>query len=151
MPPSLGRTQRNTFPEIGNVGLGTLNSGYALHIRQVTPILNLFETASGGNRRFQIHVGTDNEVRFLSTYGTGGNYPLTFRFGGGVGEAMRIATNGNVGTGTTNPQAKLAVEGNILAREVKVKTDISVPDYVFEPGYELAPHHATCNRKLVDV
>ncbi|MBK1442595.1 hypothetical protein JHJ32_21525 [Parapedobacter sp. ISTM3] len=48
-----------------------------------------------------------------------------------------LAVNGNVGIGTTNPQAKLAVEGNILAKEVKVKTDISVPDYVFEPDYEL--------------
>ncbi|MFC7526830.1 hypothetical protein ACFQRK_22935 [Parapedobacter sp. GCM10030251] len=35
------------------------------------------------------------------------------------------------------PKAKLAVEGAILAKEVKVKTDISVPDYVFEPDYKL--------------
>ena len=48
-----------------------------------------------------------------------------------------VATNGNVGIGTAAPQAKLAVNGNILAKEVKVKTDISVPDYVFEPAYEL--------------
>ncbi|MGK6353200.1 hypothetical protein [Parapedobacter sp. DT-150] len=48
-----------------------------------------------------------------------------------------LVVNGNVGIGTTDPQAKLAVNGNILAKEVKVKTDISVPDYVFEPDYEL--------------
>ncbi|MBK1442601.1 hypothetical protein JHJ32_21555 [Parapedobacter sp. ISTM3] len=51
--------------------------------------------------------------------------------------AGRLLVNGNVGIGTTNPQAKLAVNGNILAKEVKVKTDISVPDYVFAPEYEL--------------
>ncbi|MCW8309697.1 hypothetical protein K7A41_00485 [Sphingobacterium sp. InxBP1] len=44
---------------------------------------------------------------------------------------------GNVGIGTNNPKAKLAVDGNILAKEIKVKTDITVPDYVFEPDYEL--------------
>ena len=50
---------------------------------------------------------------------------------------VALAINGNVGIGTTSPQAKLAVDGNILAKEIKIKTDISVPDYVFESDYEL--------------
>ncbi|WP_143054010.1 hypothetical protein [Parapedobacter koreensis] len=53
--------------------------------------------------------------------------------------AGRLLVSGNVGIGTRNPQAKLAVNGNILAKEVKVKTDITVPDYVFDPEYELSP------------
>ncbi|WP_153846091.1 hypothetical protein [Sphingobacterium paramultivorum] len=50
---------------------------------------------------------------------------------------MIVHANGNIGIGTMVPQAKLAVDGNILAKEIKVKTDITVPDYVFEPDYEL--------------
>ncbi len=44
---------------------------------------------------------------------------------------------GNVGIGTDDPLSKLAVDGQIRATEVKVLADISVPDYVFEPDYEL--------------
>lgn len=54
-----------------------------------------------------------------------------------TGTGNHIFSNGNVGIGTETPQAKLAVNGNILAKEIKIKTDISVPDYVFEPNYEL--------------
>ncbi|MGJ1437881.1 hypothetical protein [Sphingobacterium siyangense] len=50
---------------------------------------------------------------------------------------VTILSNGNMGIGTSNPQAKLSVDGNILAKEIKIKTDVSVPDYVFEPDYDL--------------
>ena len=45
---------------------------------------------------------------------------------------------GNVGIGTTNPQSKLAVNGNITAKDVVV-TNTGWPDYVFHPGYRLRP------------
>ncbi|MEJ5091519.1 hypothetical protein GEO21_15880 [Sphingobacterium faecium] len=48
-----------------------------------------------------------------------------------------LAVAGNVGIGTTTPLAKLSVNGNILATEIKIKTNIEVPDYVFDPSYEL--------------
>ena len=54
-----------------------------------------------------------------------------------VASKFIMRANGNVGIGIENPQAKLAVDGNILAKEIKVKTDITVPDYVFEPEYDL--------------
>jgi hypothetical protein len=53
-----------------------------------------------------------------------------------VTEAMRIS-EGNVGIGTTNPTQKLSVNGTIRAKEVIVDTGWS--DYVFAPGYRLAP------------
>lgn len=53
------------------------------------------------------------------------------------GLMVQYNRDGNVGIGTWSPMAKLAVEGNILAKEIKIKTDINVPDYVFEPDYNL--------------
>jgi len=51
-------------------------------------------------------------------------------------EAVRIDRYGNVGVGTTSPDAKLAVNGTIHAKEVKVDLT-GWPDYVFKEDYNL--------------
>jgi len=43
---------------------------------------------------------------------------------------------GNVGIGTTDPKAKLAVNGDLYAKKVRVTPD-GWPDFVFESAYEL--------------
>jgi len=49
-----------------------------------------------------------------------------------------LADSGNVGIGTNNPQAKLAVNGEILAKSIRVNTSSDYwPDYVFDENYEL--------------
>ena len=55
-----------------------------------------------------------------------------FLSGGGVWNAA-----GNVGIGTENPDAKLAVNGTIHSKEVKVDLNVPAPDYVFDNDYKL--------------
>jgi len=53
-------------------------------------------------------------------------------------ERMRIAPDGNVGIGTTNPTEKLDVIGKIRAEEVKVCLNQGC-DFVFDKDYKLMP------------
>jgi hypothetical protein len=53
-------------------------------------------------------------------------------------ERIRISNSGDVGIGTSNPDSKLAVNGTIHSKEVKVDMN-NWPDYVFKEEYNLPP------------
>lgn len=60
--------------------------------------------------------------------------------GSAYGNLIINPSGGNVGIGTNAPGSfKLAVEGKIGAREIKVTAQSPWPDYVFSPTYKLKP------------
>jgi len=66
--------------------------------------------------------------------GTSSNHPFSIITGAAT--RLTVSNNGNVGIGTTSPAEKLAVNGNIRAKEIKVEAS-NWPDYVFEEGYNV--------------
>lgn len=103
----------NILPS-GNVGIGTSTPAYKL---DVTGDINI---SSGSSFRIGgVPISTGGNSQWL----TGSN--------------CIYYSSGNVGIGTTNPgNYKLAVEGTIGAREVKVTT-AAWADFVFHPTYKL--------------
>lgn len=85
----------------------------------------------------RIQSGTDNVKQGYIEFNPN-NDPYGIALGSGSAELLRIKQNGNVGIGTPDPGPyKLAVEGIIASRKVKVTLVSPWADYVFEPDYKL--------------
>ncbi len=113
----------------GNVGIGT-----------TSPSGSLSSNETG------LHIQNDN-VSFLALESTEGrkysiysapNGSLVFWDASQTKMRGIIDADGDWGIGTTAPDAKLTVDGDIRATKVKVVADVnSVPDYVFSEDYNL--------------
>lgn len=116
--------------QIGYSGGNYGGIGYNIDYTGSTSIFNrpladytsYLEFTYGGFKFF----GTDD-------FGSASNINLN---GGGKNLNLRavITREGNMGIGIANPSEKLAVNGNIRAREIKVET-ANWPDYVFTKDY----------------
>lgn len=61
------------------------------------------------NTNSELVIGTGNTQKGTNTYLSG--YSITFRTSTNLNERMKIMSNGNVGIGTSTPQAKLDIKG----------------------------------------
>lgn len=119
----------------GNIGIGTTSPNDKLEIRDGKIRI------SNGTDRMYIDVDNANGKSIIA-FGDDLNDRLDFYFDYWDGtsvdkEVMSILANGTVGIGTTTPDSKLTVKGNIHAEEVKVDLSVPGPDYVFKEGYNL--------------
>jgi hypothetical protein len=130
----------------GNVGIGTATPGDKLSVMGniSVPLLSgigsvltdrsPYDGKSIGNYAVGWYGDSENSGAPMAYFsGFGG---IKF-FAQGV-PRMTVASNGNVGIGTTSPGSfKLAVNGKIWTQEVNVAMTNPGPDYVFEKNYDL--------------
>jgi len=148
--PWSGSVPGSIYYNQGNVGIGTAYPVYPLdvvgtiksraNIGDKTGIL--LGNVASEQPKIEFNA-SDNSARFkLQVNGVNTSNERLSMYAGPIGctaatEALIIGGNGNVGIGTTSPEAKLTVKGKIVASEIHVKDIGAIPDYVFKPDYEL--------------
>lgn len=142
---SLSAISQNTFPSTGYVGIETTSPKSQLQIGDYSRIATVsYNTYISRGWYFEGGTGKTNDpnpsVIGIQNNGIAffadANIPLNVAYSPTT--RMFIQNNGNVGIGTSNPGPyKLAVEGKIGAREIKVTLANPWADYVFDPSYQL--------------
>ena len=129
-----GGLSRLHVGQTGNVGIGTTNPDQKLTVQGN---VNIGGTGNAVLRVRHIegkHYQNANYDNLFLNYRSGKDVYIGNTYNDNL--KANLFVTGNVGIGTTNPKEKLAVNGNIRAKEVKVELE-NWPDYVFEEDYAL--------------
>lgn len=139
-------SQTNTFPAIGDAGIGTLSPSATIHLERTgAPVSFLLNRTDG--TFFRSAVGTLGGAFFFGHTGrfsiapsngianniTDFSNALTFYGSGHTSFPGQII----VGALTPGDNSKFSVNGRVRSEEVKVVSNIEAPDYVFKSDYKL--------------
>lgn len=114
----------------GYVGIGTSKPNAPLTVYGISNFFPVLTDFGGGDARSFIIDGRVSNSAFISN-----GFPVVLKTGSG--DQPLILDAARIGIGTSNPDSKLTVAGNIHAKEVKVDLNIPAPDYVFANDYNL--------------
>lgn len=143
-------TDRMYISTSGNVGIGTTIPQQMLHVVDGNILISRTSTRAPGSTNGSLFFG--DTATTLNPAGEWGieyvnnadeGYGLNFwkpwtTSHNSMNNCLFLKDDGNIGIGTNNPQAKLAVNGEILAKSVRVNTSNTYwPDYVFGDDYNL--------------
>lgn len=126
-------TSKFVVTNAGFVGIGSGNNNPSIQLSVdagATTSIAQFKNSVGS---IFLNGGTSNDVVSRNTGNTAYN-DIDIRAQDGA--QLYLKNDGTVGIGVTSPDAKLAVNGIIHAKEVKVDLT-GWPDYVFKPQYKL--------------
>jgi len=131
---------RFNITNTGNIGIGTTNASSKLQL------MNGNDGISFDSSEDWIGIGFNRSVRNGQIFDTNkSGWQFTARndrfslegYNGAFSNLLNVLKNGNIGIGTvTTGNHKLAVEGSIGAREIKVEAN-GWSDFVFENNYRL--------------
>ncbi|WP_443938784.1 hypothetical protein [Pedobacter sp. MW01-1-1] len=140
-----GNTPVMVMTQQGNVGIGTTSPTERLTVEGALACLGsegrsaamympssylIGDIVAGSLYKWYNDIWTLGNIRSSGTPTNGFGISLNGNM------VFKINPNGNIGFGTTTPQEKLSVNGNIRAREIKVEAT-NWPDYVFEEDYKI--------------
>jgi hypothetical protein len=124
-------SERMRITNAGDVGIGTTSPSAKLHVSSTGETTLTIDSTSSGTARINLTGAGGGAGAITSTVGglylnASGNNPLTFNTSGS--ERMRVAGDGNVGIGLTNPNYKLVVYESNTGESVSARFETTHPN-----------------------
>jgi len=134
--------ERFPITQDGKVGIGLKDPDNRLDVLQpftTSTSTTLFVGQRHSDGAATGRYGLGLQFEHIDASNTGKKAHMTMWYANQPIKVISFSNLGNVGIGTTSPDARLAVNGDIHAKEVRVDLNIPAPDYVFENDYKLMP------------
>lgn len=120
--------ERVRIDSLGYVGIGTTSPGMSLEVSRPSYYGSPAIGASNGARYAYLHVSPADHA-IIWNDSSAMRFGTELSRGSSFSERMRIASNGNVGIGTLNPQQKLDVNGTTRTQILQITggSDVAEP------------------------